>query len=199
MTGKSKVPEPDFSKQCQELHDYLLSKLDHNWRLDTWKDKYKSRLRVYGLEKCKRAIDGFCHPLSNWYMRNVSHKAPDLIFRSDKALETFLAKAPEIHEDNNQAEQDRIEKVTDYRKKLEKGNRELTTRFFRKIRDAGLKDEINPHAWNCWIKPLLVVGMINGTVVLFHEQPSWVQEHYAGKIEEAIGTQVRIVNQTEGS
>ena len=36
MTRKSKVPEPDFSKQCQELHDHLLSKLDHNWQLDTY-------------------------------------------------------------------------------------------------------------------------------------------------------------------
>jgi len=187
----------EFEKECEELHRHLLKKLDHKWQLETWKDKYKARLRKYGLDKCKRAIDGFCYPGNNWYVQNLSNRAPELIFRSNKALETFLAKAPEIQENDSQEKQENVERSADFRKKLEKENKELTARFHKKIRNSRLKEDINSLRWHCWIKPLLVVGMKDGVVVLFHEQPSWVQEHYAGKISDVIGKPVKMVNQTE--
>jgi len=189
--------------ECRELHEYLLSKLDHKWRFDTWKDKYAARIRKYGIATCKRAIDGFCWPSNNWYMRTVAHRAPELIFRSDKALETFLAKAPEIEEGGHTGQgghasppiREQREKIEAFRRKLEFENSHLTARLHRRLRRSELKERLNYHSFYTWIKPLQFVGMENGTVVLFHEVPSWVQEHYAEAISEVLGKPVRVVNQ----
>jgi hypothetical protein len=194
-----KKEEKKFEKECKKLHEYLLSKLNHKWRLETWKDKYRARIRKYGLVLCKRAIDGFCEPPGNWYVRTLSNRAPELIFRSDKSLETFLTKAPEVPEavDSTEAEE-RKKRVQEYRAKLEKNNSTMTARFFRRLKEVGLENEIQPVNWQTWIAPLLVVGMRNGTLVLFHENPSWVQEHYAARIEKALKCKpVRIVNMEE--
>ena len=29
-----------IEEQCEELHEYLRSKLNRNWRLETWRDKH---------------------------------------------------------------------------------------------------------------------------------------------------------------
>lgn len=186
-----------LEKQSRELHEYLREKLGHNWRFDTWKDKYKARIRKYGLDTCKRAIDGFCYPYHNWYVRTLSHRAPELIFRSDKSLETFLAKAPEVQQTENKEQKEEQKRIEDYRKKLETENKGLTARFHRKIRNSELKENINALSWQSWIKPLLVVGMRDGFVVLFHESPSWVQEYYSAQIQGVLGKPVRVVNKPE--
>jgi len=187
-----------IEKRCEELHEYLRSKLNRNWRLETWRDKYRARIRKYGLDACKRAVDGFCNSPNNWYVRTVPHRAPELIFRSDKAMETFLAMAPEPASGNpgGQSDINRRERFAEMRARIEAENADLTSRFHRRI--TGLKDRINVTSRAAFIEPLLVVGMDGGTVVLFHEQASWVQDHYGLMIENEIDAPVKVVNEIEG-
>lgn len=186
----------EYDKECEELHRYLVEKLGRAWQIKTWRDKYRARLRKYGLATCKRAVDGFCTPPDNWYMRTVGHRAPELIFRSDKALEIFLANAPEeSSQESGIRNQEEEVKAAKYRQMLDVKNAELTRRFHAKIVENGLADRICEQSWLTWIEPLRVVGYENGTVVLYHETARWVQEHYAGMIAEAIGKPVRVVNE----
>lgn len=81
-----------------EVHSYLVKKIGHSWNLKTWRDNYIKILKNYSLEECKLAIDGFTN--SEWYMKNQSSKAPDLIFRNNKKFEEFLEKGknPELNQ-----------------------------------------------------------------------------------------------------
>lgn len=184
-------------RECEELHRYLVEKLGHNWRLETWRDKYRARIGKYGLAECKRAVDGFCTPPDNWYVRTVGHRAPELIFRSDKALETFLAKAPADESEARQQADDRRRRAQEYRALLERENAGLTRRFRFKIKP--LKDRLNEHSWKVFIEPLEVVEASRDEVVLFSEDAGWVREHFAGVISEALGgVEVRVVGIPEG-
>ena len=86
------------------------------------------------------------------------------------------------------------EQVEAFRKKLEFEKSHLTARLQRRLRRSELKERLSYHSYHAWIKPLLFVGMKGNTVVLFHEVPSWVQEHYAAEISEVLGKPVKIVN-----
>ena len=111
-------------------------------------------------------------------------------------MEVFLAKAPEIEEGGHAGPPQR-KRIEEFRKKLEAENRELTARFQRKISRSELKEKINPLSWNTWIKPLQFVEMNNGTVILFHENPIWVQDHYGEAISEVLGKPVKVINQEQ--
>ena len=179
----------------EEIHALLVEKLKHNWRFETWKKKYAARLRIYGLGKCKIAIEGFVS--QKWYVDNQSHNAPDLIFRSDKQLEKFLALGMKLQPSEDilrikKENEDKDAKKAQFRAELELKNKVLTARFHRKI--AVLEEELNEMSWKVWIKPLLFVCMEGKTVVLFHEYPEWVNEHYREKIETVIGAPVRITD-----
>jgi len=180
-----------------QIHAYLMLRLGHKWRFETWRKKYEARLRVYGAEKCRIAVDGFCS--GTWWVANHGHNAPDLIFRSDRSFERFLAmglKLPRHSEEEREkrataaAQRDRR---TEYRRELEAKNAELTRRFHAKI--AGLKDELQENTWEMFIAPLLYVGYEDGVVVLFHETAGWVQDCYSGKIERGLGKKVKIVSE----
>jgi len=196
----------DLKQACEELHEYLVTKLGHQWRLATWEKKYFMRIREYGLEDCKTAVDGFCS--IQWYVENLSHNAPDLIFRSGKQVEKFLAAGmkerealEEIKEHEWQEEvrkrkaEERAAKRAAFRAKLELENAALTKRFHERI--APLYDELNEASLEVWIQPLLYVGMEGNTVVLFHDYPDWVQKYYGELLAKTIGRPVRVINGVE--
>lgn len=189
-----KKNDKNIEQQCRELHEHLVKKLGHNWRLETWADKYKARLRKYGFTACMRAVEGFCNPPGNWYVRTVSHRAPELIFRSDKAFEIFLVNAPP--DENTTDDTDHQAAVAEYRSRLEKENARLTEQFHREI--VSLKEELNEQSWDTWIRPLLFVEGRNKEIVLFHEQASWVMEHYGERLSDILGAPVTIIDGKEG-
>jgi hypothetical protein len=183
--------------EAAELHEYLKGKLGHNWRLETWRTKYEARLKKYGLEKCKVAVDGFAS--QKWWVENKSQDAPDCIFRSDKSFERFQAagmKLPENKEETKQRareETDKRARMAETRARLEKENKELNARLHRKI--DRLRDEISEAGWSAFIRPLLYVRMEEKAVVLFHEKAGWVEAHYAKRIEVALGVKVKVVSE----
>lgn len=191
-SAKQEPPESDIAA----IHEYLVRRLGHNWRLETWRDKYAQRLKKYGLSECKTAVDGFCS--MKWFIEFKSQDGPDLIFRSDKQFEKFLAagkKAKKSECEKLQTsfeDQERREKLEVIRKDLEEKNGELTARFQRKI--EVIKDDINEQSWKVFIAPLLFVKKEGGAVVLFHEDAEFVQEHYGARIEKMLGCKINIVS-----
>lgn len=187
-------PGGGLREQAEELHRLLMEKLGHRWRLETWRKKYEARLRVYGAEKCRIAVDGFCS--MPWYVQEQGHNAPDLIFRSDRAFERFLAAGEKLPTHSDQwaekaeKEQERRERMAQTRAELERRNRGLTERFHRRI--APLRIELNSMSWDAFIRDLLVVEARKDAVVLFSENAGWVQEHYADRIGEALGGGVKV-------
>jgi len=196
MSSKFKVQDSKLDEQCVELHEYIRARLNHDWHLETWIDKYRQRLAKYGLEACKLAVDGFCHPPGNWYMKEQAHNAPKLIFRSNKALETFLARIPRTEPDEIEKKlAKKNDEMARVRAELEVRHAGLTRRFQERIKE--LEEEINPISWEALIKPLVFVGMKDDTVILFHEQAGFVQEYYGEKIVGVLGKPVKIVNSVD--
>lgn len=196
MQNRNESPAPDNAvENAKQLHEYLVKKLGHQWRLSTWEKKYLARIRIYGLEACLIAADGFCS--MKWYVENHGQDAPDLIYRSDKQLEKFLAVGMKLPEHSPEA-RERQEKASAKRERQAWIRKHLTRdmgiheRFFKKL--SPLKEIVNEQTWETWINPLLVVGMQNGVLLLYHEQADWVQEHYSAKIGEIIGARVRVVD-----
>lgn len=180
-----------------QIHAYLMEKLGHKWRFETWRKKYEARLRVYGAEKCRIAIDGFRS--RTWWVANHGHNAPDLIFRSDRSFERFLAMGLNLPQHSDEEREKRATAATQrnrtakYRAVLEEKNADLTRRFHAKI--AGLKDELQENTWRLFIEPILYVRYEAGVIILFSEDAGWVQETYAARIERALGKKVKIVSE----
>jgi len=65
-----------------------------------------------------------------------------------------------------------------------------------------LRSEINKHAFDTFIAPLIPIGKENGgkTIILFAEPDiaGWIDENYKERIQDAIGKVVRIVNAKPG-
>jgi hypothetical protein len=187
----------DLNHQAADLHEYLVQKIGHDWRLSTWEKKYIARLRTYGFEKCIIAIDGF-HSLK-WWMDNKSQDAPDCIFRSDKSFERFLATGMTFLAQNDKARLEKMKreelasKHAEIRERLTRANASLTTRMHRAL--ATLRDEINEHSWIAFIAPLLFVSYDHGKVIIFSENASWITEHYADRIAVALGAPVIITSE----
>ncbi len=83
-----------LKNDCQTLHEYLKLKIGCNWKFDTWFKTYRPRISKYGLEECKKAVDGFC--LNSWNLEHIAAKAPDFIFRSDKKVDEFIEAATNL-------------------------------------------------------------------------------------------------------
>jgi hypothetical protein len=185
----------DLRRQAAELHEYLVKKMGHNWRLATWEKKYEARLRVYGLEKCKVAVDGFAS--IKWWVENKSQDAPDCIFRSDKSFERFFAagmKLPEHSETNRKREREEVERrriTVEVKRQLE-ANTELTARMQEKLEP--MREELHRYSFQAFIEPLMFVRMEKGIAILFHENAAWVQEYYGERIAEKLGVKVKVVN-----
>jgi hypothetical protein len=174
-----------------------MERLGHRWRLRTWAKKYAARLQSYSLDDCMTAIEGFC--AMPWYVQNQSQNAPDLIFRSDRQIEKFLAFGMKLRREADAATAERdtakynAARMTALREHLHRSNGNCNKRLKEKL--APLKDRINEHSWTAFIEPLLYADFKKGTVILFHEEASWVQEHYAAMIGEALGHPVIITNE----
>jgi len=88
------------------------------------------------------------------------------------------------------------EKVTqgadEYMSRLLSENKKGTEFFHKRI--AELREEVNETSWKCWIAPLLFVSEGDDEITLYHKDRSWVQEHYAGFLQDIIGKSVNIVN-----
>lgn len=186
-----------LAEQAVTVHEHLKKRLGHAWRLETWRKKYEARLRVYGLEKCLIAIDGFSS--QRWWRENKSQDAPECIFRSDKSLERFLAagmKLPEHSEKKMEQERmdtERAARMRETRNRLKWQTREQTARMHQKL--ASLREEINTHSWEALISPLLFVAYEKGVVIIFSEDAQWIEDHYLVAIERALGVKVRIVSE----
>jgi hypothetical protein len=191
-----KREKEELAAQAARVHERLNERLGHCWRLETWTKKYEARLRVYGLEKCLAAVDGFCSV--KWYVENQSNNAPDLIFRDDKHLEKFLAlgmKLPEhssAEREKRKQEAERASGMRETRNRLKWKTREQTARMHQKL--APLREEINTHSWEAFISPLLFVAYEKGVVIIFSEDAQWVEDHYLVAIERVIGCRVKIVD-----
>jgi hypothetical protein len=184
-----------MNPEAAELHEYLIAKVGHRWRLETWGKHYAARIRKYGLEACKIAVDGFTS--QRWWMENKSQDAPECICRSDKSLERFLAAGmmlPE-HRAENREKQEKAAQIRARKAKIRAilmRDLDVHKRFLRKI--SPLREEISEASWDAFIAPLLVVGKRDGVLELYHEDSAvWVQEHFAEKIGDALGAKVRIV------
>lgn len=182
--------------ESAELHEYLRGKLGHNWRLETWRKKYEARLRVYGLEKCRIAVDGFCS--IRWWVENKSQDAPDCIFRSDKSFERFLAaglKLPEHSEESRKRAHEEAERkrlAEDVRERIEQEQAVMNSRM--RVKLAELEDEISDAAYRTFIDPLLYVKYEAGVCTLYHENAAWVNDHYRVQIERTLGVRVKVVD-----
>ena len=193
-----KMPE-QLKTECEQLHKYLIERLKHNWRQATWETKYAGRIRRYGLEDCRTAVDGFCSQL--WYVEQHSQDAPDLIFRNDRQLEKFLAvgkklrRVTESDEDRKARADVLTEKQASIRERLGKEHPAAQYRLSKLL--APLEDEVAPHSWKVWIEPLRYAGKEGDAVVLYHENASWVQEYYGVMISEALKRPVKIVSEVE--
>jgi hypothetical protein len=180
--------------QAAELHDYLVEKIGHRWQLATWEARYTARIKKYGLEACKIAVDGFAS--QRWWMENKSADAPECIFRSDKSLERFLAAGMALPQ--HKPNEEELKKAAATRERREKiramlmRDPEVHQRFLRKI--APLRGIVSVPVWDEFIAPLLVVRKRNGVIELYHETMApFVQEHYAERIGEKLGAKVKIV------
>jgi hypothetical protein len=189
----------DYSRQAADLHNYLVERIGHNWRLKTWEKKYLARLRTYDYKKCIIAIDGFVS--LKWWMVNKSQDAPDCIFRSDKSFERFLAAGmmlpdhSETVRENKRKVDERKSILAEYRARLENDDyvMRITARMFQKLKP--LKEELNEHSWNVFIAPLRFVKHDNGTVILFSEDSLWVQDHFVDRIAAALNCNVKVVSE----
>lgn len=187
---------PDLTRLAADLHEYLVKTIGHNWRLKTWEKKYIARLRTYGPEKCRVAIDGFRS--IKWWMDNKSADAPDCIFRSDKSFERFLAAGMALPEhdrtirEREQNESKRVSRRAETRVFLERTTGKRTAQMLQKL--APLKEQINTHSWDAFMAPLLYVDVKNGTVIIFSDDALWVRDHYADRIAATLGHPVQIVD-----
>jgi hypothetical protein len=189
---------PEGGKGCKEeaarVHERLKERLGHCWRLETWEKKYQARIRVYGLEKCLIAVDGFVS--QKWYVEEHSQDAPDLIFRSDKQLEKFLALGMKLPKHDQEVKEyqrkldAQISEMEQTRARLEKEKAGPTARLQEKL--GVLRDEVSEASRKAFIDPLLFVTYEKGVVILFHEQAAWVEDHYRVAIERALGVPVRV-------
>jgi len=190
------VNAPDLTRLAADLHEYLVKTIGHNWRLKTWEEKYSARLRTYGPEKCRIAIDGFRS--MKWWMDNKSQDAPDCIFRSDKSFERFLAAGMALPQhdravrEREEKEAERTSRLSEIRERLERTNAAQTDRMRRKL--LPLREEINDHSWNTFIAPLLFVDYTHGMVIIFSENAEWVRDHYIVRIERVLGVPVKVTD-----
>ena len=169
------VKDTGVSEAAVEIHGYLKARLGHGWRLETWRAKYEARVRRYGLDACKAAVDGFCSV--KWYVDNQSQNAPDLIFRSDKQLEKFLAlgmklpeHAPEVRIRRKLVSKEK-ERARELRERLEREQSGPTARMRKRL--EALREEISEAGYAAFIAPLVYVAYERGVVILFHEQADW--------------------------
>ncbi len=194
----------DYDSQATEIHDYIVKEIGHNWRLPTWKKKYLARLKKYGFDKCILAIDGF--RVQSWWMEHKSQDAPDVIFRSDKSFERFLVVGEKLREQQETRDQktrkeeretqDRETHLSSIREKLERDNADLTARMQRKLET--LRDQLQELSFSLYIAPLLYVSFIDGIITVFHENASWVQEHYQPRLERVLGVPVVVTDDPAG-
>lgn len=183
----------DLNNQAADVHAYLVEKIGHKWRLSTWKKQYLIRLKKYSFEQCIIAIDGFRS--MQWWMDHKSQDAPDCIFRSDKSFERFLAAGatlPEHRQDTARVSNEREERLKSIRTRLEAENAVHTARMKKKLEI--LRTDINENSWMTFIDPLLFITYQNGSIILFSEESSWVQNHYADKIAGALNAPVVVVD-----
>jgi hypothetical protein len=174
-----------LERQCLDLHDYLLARTGRAWKFATWKHRYRPRVEKYGLDACKKAVDGFVS--DEWCMREKIADAPDYIFRSDKQLEKFMAR---VQEQRPQAEPEReqrkaveTDRITAYRARLEREQARALALFRDRLIKARDDIPISEHSWTAFIAPLLVVDASNGRLILYHEQAQWVSDHYLAYLQ----------------
>lgn len=190
-----------LAAEAAELHNHLRKWLGHNWRLETWQKKYEARIQKYGLERCKIAVDGFCS--MNWWVQEKGTEAPEMIFRSDKFFERFLAAGeklfrhlPETRE-RERKEAEKAARMAKTRARLEAKNADMTARMHRKFAELRDSGDLNicDRSWTASLAPLLCVAYERGVLILFSEDAGWVMDNYLAQLERALGVRVRVVDE----
>ncbi|KKL89994.1 hypothetical protein LCGC14_1909130 [marine sediment metagenome] len=68
-------------------------------------------------------------------------------------------------------------------------------RFLKVVIDP-LREEMNEHSWDAFIKPLVVKSFKDKKMVLFHKQASWIKDHFLDDIKELLpGIDVTITSE----
>lgn len=182
----------DRRKQALDILHHLNEKADRKLPDSyTGVDLIIARLQgVYSPDDLKRIIDTKIH--DPYFQKRRNLYTPETLF-SDRNIQKYLTESPEDFNGkpgavkSKQPPSEPAPDIDAYRKHLEDTLPD-EQKYFRRIVIDPLKDNVNYRSWRSFINPLLVAEKRDGTLVLYHSDASWINEHYKGAIEAALAT-----------